>query len=39
MNQILIIEDDTDINNLMAKALTEAGYSCMQGHFDWNSKL
>lgn len=30
MNQILIIEDDTDINNLMAKALTEAGYSCMQ---------
>lgn len=30
MNNILIIEDDTDISNLMVKALTNAGYSCTQ---------
>lgn len=30
MNNILIIEDDTDISNLMVKALTNAGYRCTQ---------
>lgn len=30
MNRILIIEDDTDINNLMAEALSKAGYACTQ---------
>ena len=30
MEQILIIEDDTDINNMMASALTKAGYECKQ---------
>lgn len=30
MEKILIIEDDTDINNLIAEALGKAGYSCMQ---------
>ena len=30
MNRILIIEDDTDINNLMADALGKAGYACTQ---------
>lgn len=30
MEHILIIEDDTDINNLIAKALKKAGYTCTQ---------
>ena len=30
MNRILIIEDDTDINNMMAEALQKAGYECTQ---------
>ena len=30
MNRILIIEDDTDINNMMAEALQKAGYACTQ---------
>lgn len=30
MNCILIIEDDTDINNMTAEALTKAGYVCRQ---------
>ena len=30
MSRILIIEDDTDINNMMAEALRKAGYECTQ---------
>lgn len=30
MNSILIIEDDTDINNLIAGALKKSGYGCTQ---------
>ncbi len=30
MEKILIIEDDTDINNMMAEALRKAGYACTQ---------
>lgn len=30
MEKILIIEDDTDINNLIADALGKAGYECVQ---------
>lgn len=30
MKSILIIEDNTDINNMMADALQKAGYSCIQ---------
>lgn len=30
MKKILIVEDDTDINNMTAEALKKAGYSCVQ---------
>lgn len=30
MERILIVEDDTDINNMVATALEKAGYSCAQ---------
>lgn len=30
LKKILVVEDDLDINNLIAKALTSAGYECVQ---------
>ena len=30
MSNILIVEDDTDINNMMASSLNKAGYQCKQ---------
>lgn len=30
MRKILVIEDDTDINHVIARALQKSGYSCTQ---------
>ena len=30
MKNIIVIEDDTDINNIITKALEKAGYNCTQ---------
>lgn len=32
MRKILIIEDDADINDIIAEALTKSGYACMQAY-------
>lgn len=37
MEQILIVEDDTDINNMVASALTKAGYR--NNHVDPDGKF
>ncbi len=37
--KILIIEDDTDINNLIAEALCRAGYSCTQAFSGTEGRL
>lgn len=39
MNKILIIEDDTEINNMIAEALTKAGYSLSQAFSGTESLL
>ena len=33
MDRILIIEDDTEINNMMLEAVTRAGCRCAQAFF------
>ena len=39
MQNILIVEDDTNINNLLREALTKAGYSCEQAFSGTEAKL
>ena len=39
MQRILIVEDDTNINNLLRKALSKAGYSCEQAFSGTEAKL
>lgn len=39
MNKILIIEDDTDINRMIAEFLTEKGYACEQAYSGTEGRL
>ena len=39
MQKILIVEDDTNINNLLQKALSKEGYSCEQAFSGTEAKL
>lgn len=39
MQKILIVEDDTNINNLLCEALTKEGYSCEQAFSGTEARL
>lgn len=39
MQKILIVEDDTNINNLLREALSKEGYSCEQAFSGTEAKL